>query len=196
MLVALLALFVAMSSGAYAVAALGAHTVGTKQLKKGAVTNGKLRADAVTSAKVANGSLAAADFQAGQLQAGMSVLAAGHTETGVFTVGGPAYANNATFISSVTFPIPLAAELVADHTVYVTGSSATHCPGRGRADRGYLCVYELYNFPGFIASPKILKPTSTVLIDGGAAREGFMLDASANGANTFVASWGSWAVTG
>jgi hypothetical protein len=196
MIVALLALFVATSSGAYAVATLGAHTVGTKQLKRGAVTTAKLRGDAVTSAKVANGSLTAADFQAGQIQAGTGTLAPGRTETGVFSVGGPAYTANATFLSPVTFPIPLAAELPYDHTIYVTGSSATHCPGRGHADRGYLCLYELYNYTGFTTSPKIVKPTSTVLIDGGAAREGFMLDATADGTYQFVAAWGSWAVTG
>ena len=59
--IATLALFLALGGGAaFAAASLGKNTVGAKQLKK----------NAVTGAKVKNGSLAAADFGAGQLPAG------------------------------------------------------------------------------------------------------------------------------
>jgi hypothetical protein len=30
----------------------------------------------------------------------------------------------------------------ASHVVYVAGTSATHCPGTGAAEHGYLCVYQ------------------------------------------------------
>jgi hypothetical protein len=46
------------------------NSVGAAQLRKGAVTNVKLRGDAVTSGKVKNHSLKAIDFQQGQLPAG------------------------------------------------------------------------------------------------------------------------------
>jgi hypothetical protein len=46
-----LALFVALGGSAYA---LQANSVGTRQLKNGAVTNAKLAAGAVTGAKVAD----------------------------------------------------------------------------------------------------------------------------------------------
>ncbi len=57
---ATLALFVALSGGAYAAAKLPPGSVGTTQL----------RDDAVTSGKVLDGSLLREDFQAGQLPAG------------------------------------------------------------------------------------------------------------------------------
>ncbi len=46
------------------------NSVGAAQLRNGAVTNVKLRGDAVTSGKVKNRSLKAIDFKAGQLPAG------------------------------------------------------------------------------------------------------------------------------
>ena len=60
LVVALIALSVALGGTGYAAVALPANSVGTKQLKK----------NAVTSAKVKNSSLVAADFKAGQLRAG------------------------------------------------------------------------------------------------------------------------------
>jgi hypothetical protein len=58
--IATLALFLALGGGAAYAASLGKNTVGTKQLKK----------NAVTGAKVKDGSLSAGDFIAGQLPAG------------------------------------------------------------------------------------------------------------------------------
>ncbi len=46
------------------------NSVGAQQLRNGAVTNAKLRGDAVTSGKVKNRSLKAIDFAEGQLPAG------------------------------------------------------------------------------------------------------------------------------
>lgn len=58
--VATIALFVALGGGALAATRLGANSVGTKQLKN----------NAVTGAKVKNGSLKAGDFGSGQLPQG------------------------------------------------------------------------------------------------------------------------------
>jgi hypothetical protein len=58
--VACIALFVALGGASYAAFKLPKNSVGTRQLKK----------SAVTSAKVKNGSLLAQDFKAGQLPAG------------------------------------------------------------------------------------------------------------------------------
>lgn len=69
MVVALLALFVALGGGAYALTIPG-NSVGTKQLKKNAVTGSKIRANAITSSKVKNGSLLRRDFRTGQLPTG------------------------------------------------------------------------------------------------------------------------------
>lgn len=67
--VALMALFVALSGGAYALT-IPKNSVGTKQLKKSAVTGSKIKNGAVTSSKVKNGSLLADDFKPGRLPAG------------------------------------------------------------------------------------------------------------------------------
>lgn len=81
--VAYLALFCALCGGAYAAVKLPARSVGAKQIKK----------NAVTAAKVKDGSLLAADFATGQLPAG----AKGETgargpagETGPMGPAGPA----------------------------------------------------------------------------------------------------------
>jgi hypothetical protein len=58
--IATLALFIALGGAAYAATALPRNSVGTRQLKKGAVT----------AAKIRNGSLLASDFRPGQLPAG------------------------------------------------------------------------------------------------------------------------------
>jgi len=58
---ATIALFLALGGGAYAAVKLPKHSVGTKQLKKGAVV----------SSKVKNGSLLNRDFKAGQLPRGL-----------------------------------------------------------------------------------------------------------------------------
>ena len=58
-----LALFVALSGGAYAAASLPAHSVGPRQLKRNAVTRAAIKRGAVDSSKVANGSLTGADMR-------------------------------------------------------------------------------------------------------------------------------------
>ena len=57
-----LALFVALSTGAYAAVQLPANSVGSKQLKRGAVKRSKLARNAVIGAQVADGSLTGADI--------------------------------------------------------------------------------------------------------------------------------------
>jgi hypothetical protein len=60
---ATLALFVALGGGAYAAAALPAHSVGSKQLKKGAVVAAKIKNNAVDRSKVMDNSLTGADIK-------------------------------------------------------------------------------------------------------------------------------------
>jgi hypothetical protein len=56
--IALVALFVALSGTAYAVTALPPHSVGTKQLKDGAVTSAKVKDNAIKGRDVLESSLA------------------------------------------------------------------------------------------------------------------------------------------
>ena len=65
MVVAVIALITALSGSAYA--ALGKNSVGPRQLKAQAVTTGKIANNAVNGAKIANGSLTGADINVGAL---------------------------------------------------------------------------------------------------------------------------------
>ena len=71
LVIACLALLVALGGTSYAtVLMVPRNSVGPAQLKSSAVTTKKLAANAVTSAKVLNGSLVKSDFRAGSLPAG------------------------------------------------------------------------------------------------------------------------------
>jgi hypothetical protein len=67
---ALIALLVASAGTSYAAVSLPAGSVGSAAIKDGAVSVAKLHADAVDSSKVADHSLLAKDFKAGQLPRG------------------------------------------------------------------------------------------------------------------------------
>lgn len=211
--VAYLALFAALTGTSYAAVRLG----------RNAVKGRNIADNAITSPKVRDGSLLAKDFAAGQLPAGakgdagatgdagptgpqgpkgdtgpagpsaLTALKPGATESGAFAIGGGT-AGSETFLSAVSFPIPLAAGLDAAHAVYVTGASATHCPGRGEADSGYLCLYETTH--STITGIHVRDPTSNALADGSGA-DGFLLTATdAGAANPSVYAVGTWSVTG
>ncbi len=67
---ATLALVAALGGTAYAATALPNNSVGTKQIKKEAVTGPKIAAGAVTSKQVKTESLKASDFAKGQIPPG------------------------------------------------------------------------------------------------------------------------------
>jgi hypothetical protein len=83
--IATLALFIALGGAAIA-AGLPPHSVGSRQLKRGAVTTRGLRKGAVTSAKLAQGSVIAGKLGSGAVSQGTIVDGA---------VGGAAIANGA-----------------------------------------------------------------------------------------------------
>ena len=68
--VALLALFVALGGTGYAAFKLPGNSVGTKQIRKGAVKSSDIASNAVTGAKVKRGSLNRTDFKAGAVPQG------------------------------------------------------------------------------------------------------------------------------
>ena len=70
-----------------------------------------------------------------------TVLPSGQTETGDWG-GGYTAGGAAEYRTVSSFPIPIPAALEPSHVVYVSSTSATHCPGAGQAERGYLCVYQ------------------------------------------------------
>jgi hypothetical protein len=199
------AVFIALGGGAYAAATLPFNSVGTNQLKRGAVTNTKLARDAVTSSKVKDGSLLKADFAAGQLPTGAqgpkgdtgakgadftadTTLASGKTLTGSWAVGGGAsdWASD-----SVQFRIPLAAAPAGSDYIPNAAARTANCPGPGQAARGRLCVYRVEG-TGSAAFSSIYNNDDGGSNDG-ASRNGFLIffETSAN----FTYASGSWSVT-
>jgi hypothetical protein len=113
-------------------------------------------------------------------------LTSGQTETGVFAGGGGSSTGG--FINvSFSFTQPLAAALDGAHVIE-TVSSATHCPGAGQADPGYLCVYRTgYSFV------TVLAPYNPQNGTAGAGRFGSALFYTITASGSFV--YGTWAVT-
>ena len=80
-----------------------------------------------------------------------TTLPSGSTESGVF--GGGQTLNNAPVGATeitlvISLRVPLAASIPETNAIRVTGAeaSAPHCPGEGRADQGYFCLYETFNY--------------------------------------------------
>ncbi len=65
---ATVAVFVALGGSSYAAVQLSRNSVRSEHIKSGEVRRGDLADDAVSSAKVKNGSLLSSDFKAGQLR--------------------------------------------------------------------------------------------------------------------------------
>jgi hypothetical protein len=151
MIVAIIALIAALSGTADA--ALGKNSVGSRQLKAQAVTTGKIANNAVNSAKVAKGSLTGADINVGALGTvpnAASAASAGNANT----VGGHAAACPAgtTLIRGTCFdaaPNPAAPSLKA---------AADACASKG----------------GYLPSPMALFTTRQVLNLGTGAGDDHM----------------------
>jgi hypothetical protein len=142
--IGLLALGLALTGTAYA-ATLPKDSVGTRQLKNGAVSAKEIKRNAVSSSKVKNRSLLAKDFKSGQLPAGpkgdkgdkgdpgvgaLTPVPSGKTIRGV--VGGDFHNYDAfmhDFAVDVTLPIP-AANPLRDDSVFVNVTGWQGTPGQ------------------------------------------------------------------
>jgi hypothetical protein len=74
-------------------------------------------------------------------------LPSGKSESGVFAAGSGSETvtspDNGWVGYGVNFPRPLALPIRYSHMIEVDGvGPVTHCPAPGRADRGYLCLYD------------------------------------------------------
>lgn len=133
------------------------------KLRNGAVTAAKIKDGAVTASKINTTGLTApnalhatsADTAASATSAtnanhatsadGLTLLASGQSESGTFAAGGANSAAAGYIGEGITFSRPIAhpSDIPNGHIVDVpNGVSATHCPGVGQADPGYLCLYE------------------------------------------------------
>ena len=70
--------------------------------------------------------------------AGLSTLPSGQSESGMFATAGNGEGNIGL---TINYPRPLSAAIADAHIIDVRGVSDTHCAGAGKADPGYLCLY-------------------------------------------------------
>jgi hypothetical protein len=153
---------------AFAAGQLGKNTVGSKQLKKEAVTPAKLSSAAkktLTGPQGPTGQIgpvgpvgpqgpSGKEGPAGKNLTATTPLASGVTETGVFAAagGGPGAGAGALMTATANFVQPLPAPLDGAHVIYLEAgvASAPHCSGVGHADSGYFCAYAGYEVNGEI----------------------------------------------
>ena len=113
---ATLALFVALSGGAYAATALPRNSVGSSQLKKNAVVRAKIKNNAVNGSKVASNSLSGSDIN----------------ETTLAKVPAASLADSATTATNATNASHANAAAALDKATYKTaGATAPAGSGNG-----------------------------------------------------------------
>jgi hypothetical protein len=142
-IVATAALFLALGGGAYAAMRVPLSSVGTRQLKAGAVTKGKIAKEAVVAAKIAEHSLTGTQIDLSAL--GTVPAATDATDAGnANTVGGHAAScpANTTLIRGLCF------DSSADPEAPNLEAAATDCAQKG----GWLPTpMELYSTQGTLA---------------------------------------------
>jgi hypothetical protein len=205
--------FIVLGGGAYAATKLPKNSVGTKQLRKGAVTRAKI-------SKATRKALRGARGQAGPtgpagpaatpgatIPVGVTLRGAAVASTSNPVPGENGDANGISFGGFQTPSRPIA------HIVPVGGASTAVCPGSAsqpEAASGNLCVYVVFSSPSKgaigVSDPGVFEPPSGanysfetskagVLGDGTVARFGFTLGVSGyEGVAARV--YGTWAVTG
>ena len=199
-------------------AVLGGTGYAAVALPNASVGNAQLKANAVDSSKVINGSLLKADFKARQLPkratgakgatgatgatgaAGAkgdkgdsftlaTTLATGQTETGQYSAWG---STNGGFLGqTVSYRIPLPATVLSANVHFLTAPLAftVNCPAVGQALAGHLCVYEYTSQNRSFGG--IFSLTNAVA--AGSAKDGFDLWFTSTGAGSFT--YGEYAVT-
>lgn len=159
MAVALVALFVAM--GGTAVATSRILIKSTKQLSPSVLNALKGHAGPIgppgaagPQGKEGKEGPQGKEGPAGQNLTAQTILPSGQSESGGFSAGGgdanteyeegifPFVTKTYGYIGAgITYVQPLATAIEKSHIISVTGTSAAHCPGAGKAERGYLCLY-------------------------------------------------------
>jgi hypothetical protein len=204
--VATLALFLALGGVSYAATQLPKNSVGSKQIKSGAITKGKIDkatlkalagkagprgasgAPGAAGAPGAKGDVGAAGAAGtnGQDLTAHTPLASGQTETGLLAVSG----TGGLLFTTLQFSQPLPAPLDPDHVVVLNGiAGSPHCHGTGTADPGYLCVYVTSALHATF--DHFFDPAD---ISEGADPRGTAVEFTTTGTSSAYA-YGSWAVT-
>ena len=217
--VSVLALFIALGGGAYAATQLPRNSVGTKQLRNGAVTLKKIARHTRTSLRGPRGATGAQGSQGSQGpkgdkgnkgDAGTSVFAnsipSGTTIAGAW--GGryiaPQLAFNNSYLISTSFPVK-APQPLADTDVNTAPNGTvakdpdTTCTGSANnptAPKGKVCIYISNSSNAGVTGFRLTNPGTTGTAPGDAY--GFIvriLDAGTVGNTSTVAAEGTWAYT-
>jgi hypothetical protein len=117
-------------------------------------------------------------------------LASGQSESGWFSLGAGEQVTNGEIGEGISFAQPLASGIPEGNVVVNppgTESSA-HCPGLGRAERGFLCFYTAENH-----NMEFVHALNFNFTEFATGLYGFALYFDVLGANSFVD--GSWTVT-
>jgi hypothetical protein len=115
-------------------------------------------------------------------------LPSGESESGFYAIGGGSSTTG--FVAQgISFSQPLEAGLPENHAVYnPLKTTSTHCPGFGKADPGYLCLYESEG-----VSLEFFGTRDFAARVNAADKYGFALFFAVKASGGFVA--GSWTVT-
>lgn len=150
--VATIALFIALAGGTAFAASLvlPKNSVGARQLKNGAVTPTKLSKAAKQTLTGSAGPQGKEGKEGPQGKEGprgergepgpaVQILPSGQTEAGVWSGAAP---SGSVIDVSINFVPKLQQPVPATNEIYLkAGETKPHCPGFGKADPGFLCVY-------------------------------------------------------
>jgi hypothetical protein len=204
--ISVLALFVALGGASYAALELPRNSVGTTQLRNGAVTRAKVNPKLLAALKGRRGvrgrtgaaGAAGAPGAAGVTGAAgllLDALPSGKSLRGVYSVGGGdgLKANSETGWSAVTFQLPLASA-PTPHFISKGSTPPAECPGNvssPAAAPGHLCVYE----GGQVANGPVVVFDPTTQYTSGSSRFGFGLYVTPGFDHYEYETHGTWAVT-
>lgn len=191
--VATLALTLAIGGTAYAAATLPAGSVGSRQLRKAAVTPSKVAPATVALFRGRTGP----QGRPGNPAAYPAILPSGRTETGAFAVRWTASNKGQSEDAEVSFPLALASAPAVYCGTVCPGLTpppldTTRCPGTPAAPAataGNLCIYI-----GQQANLNSLTATDLVGNPGTIGKVGGVISVASNSVGDTLAR-GSWAVT-
>jgi hypothetical protein len=201
LVISLIALFVALGGTTYAATNLPKNSVGTKQLKNGAVTKTKINKKTISALKGNAGPPGppgppgpkgdpgpAGPFPTGNLPSGATVR-------GNFFMTGVAAASGSQAVDSLSFVYPLASA-PTPHFIDAGTAPPAGCPGTAddpKAAAGQLCIYEKT-----ISGPVGARDVCGLDVGGsscpGSNRWGAGVYELSTGTGRFQ-SYGTWAVT-
>jgi len=120
-----------------------------------------------------------------------TVLAPGESESGVYGVRLEG-ASSHWLVGTLQFPIALDAPIPASHVITTEGHEITHaeCPGPGKAQQGYLCIYE--REWGNTEPPTVLNPETT---ESSTGAHGVVLFWPLRTPAAAAVSYGTWTLT-